>query len=222
MKTSHSSPLAFTLVELLTVIAIIAILMGLLFPVIGAVKDKARGVEATNMMKQLVTAITQYNAEYGKFPVADNPNVTTDTGDFFGSNDLATKNMLEALRVPSTTSPSANVTTYNPRLISYIDLPSAKIPAPAKATSGLDSDGLLRDPWGGAKGFYRFRVDNNYNNQLQNPYTRDTGAGPDILTKGVIVWCLGKSGDGGESSSGNGDKTSSTAGRNNSDDITSW
>lgn len=66
-QTSAGSS-AFTLIELLTVIAIIAILMGLLFPAIGAVKENARRVQAKNDLMQIVAAVKHYYTEYGKMP----------------------------------------------------------------------------------------------------------------------------------------------------------
>jgi hypothetical protein len=49
--------------------------------------------------------------------------------------------------------------------------------------------GQYFDPWGTN---YVIRIDGDYNNQLPNPYTADTGAGSAILTQGVIAWSLGK------------------------------
>ena len=59
---------AFTLVELLTVIGIIAVLMTLLFPAVNAVKENAKRMDAKNTCVQIVTAVKQYYQEYGKFP----------------------------------------------------------------------------------------------------------------------------------------------------------
>src|SRR5579862_3494948 len=60
---------AFTLMELLTVIAIIAILIGLLLPVISIVKETARKTQAKNDVTQLVSAVNAYNTEYGSYPL---------------------------------------------------------------------------------------------------------------------------------------------------------
>jgi prepilin-type N-terminal cleavage/methylation domain-containing protein len=59
---------AFTLIELLTVIAIIAVLMGLLFPAIAAAKEQARRADAKASLKDIINACQHYRTEYGKFP----------------------------------------------------------------------------------------------------------------------------------------------------------
>src|SRR5437868_1556168 len=62
---------AFTLIELLVVITIIVILMGLLFPVFRGVQDQARKTQAKNDTAQIVTAVTAFYTDYGKYPLAD-------------------------------------------------------------------------------------------------------------------------------------------------------
>ena len=57
IRRSFGRSIAFTLIELLTVIAIIAILMGLLFPAVNAVKENAKKVQAKNDVTQIVAAV---------------------------------------------------------------------------------------------------------------------------------------------------------------------
>jgi prepilin-type N-terminal cleavage/methylation domain-containing protein len=74
MKTtlprSRRQRAGFTLVELLTVIAIIGILAALLLTVLAAAKRSALKAKAQTEMQGLVTAIQGYDSAYGRFPVS--------------------------------------------------------------------------------------------------------------------------------------------------------
>jgi prepilin-type N-terminal cleavage/methylation domain-containing protein len=66
LATRHSW--AFTLIELLTVIAIIGVIAALLLPVVGAVKKHQYIYNAQAEMAKLETAIERYHAAYGFYP----------------------------------------------------------------------------------------------------------------------------------------------------------
>lgn len=57
--------LGFTLVEMLVTVAIIALLLSLLLPVLGRARQKARGVACVNNLKQLQVAWIAYADDYG-------------------------------------------------------------------------------------------------------------------------------------------------------------
>lgn len=59
---------AFTLIELLTVISIIAVLVGLLVPLAGVASRKMRESTARADLKKLETAIESYKAAVGYYP----------------------------------------------------------------------------------------------------------------------------------------------------------
>jgi type II secretory pathway pseudopilin PulG len=173
---------AFTLLELLVVITIIIILIGFLFPAFRGVQDQAKKTQAKNDVMQIATAINAYYTEYGKYPVVTNDTTIANTADLFYT-----------LRAVNNGANTDNV--LNPRQVVFIAPPHVKDTANPK--SGIDNNGQFYDPWGpvsgrSGRGLYHIRIDGDYNNQLQNPYSADTGAGPStLLNTGAIVWSLG-------------------------------
>ncbi|MGF1483667.1 MAG: type II secretion system protein [Opitutales bacterium] len=77
---------AFTLVELLTVIAVIGILISILVPVSSAAFDMVKKAQSRNQFKNFSIALTAYKTEYGAYPTffanEDGYNINTDTDEF--------------------------------------------------------------------------------------------------------------------------------------------
>lgn len=63
---------AFTLVELLVVIAVIGILIALLLPAVQAAREAARRAACMNNMRQLAIAMHNYESSNGRFPPSMN------------------------------------------------------------------------------------------------------------------------------------------------------
>lgn len=69
---------AFTLLELLVVVAIIGLLMGIILAGVGAVKEGARRARAKLEAQSVIEAIQQYRTEFGHWPGQDENNLGAD------------------------------------------------------------------------------------------------------------------------------------------------
>lgn len=144
----------FTLIELLVVITIIAVLAGLLFPAMGAVRTQARKASAKNDVTQIVNAIKAFYLEYGRYPDADGK-----------VND----GLLQELTGGSASAPPP----INKRQIRFLEVPPAK--SGRSGIIGSDTGkvtderivpaepGEWADPWGCA---YLVKVDTSYSGKI--------------------------------------------------------
>src|SRR5213082_205693 len=79
----------FTLIELLVVISIIAILAGLLLPVIVKAKQRAKVAQAKVEIHNIVGAISKYEADYSRYPASASARAAAKDRDFtFGTRNL--------------------------------------------------------------------------------------------------------------------------------------
>tara|TARA_R110002049_G_scaffold179704_3_gene346721 strand:- start:722 stop:1360 length:639 start_codon:yes stop_codon:yes gene_type:complete len=196
MKTPkrYSLSHAFTLIELLIVIVIIAILASLAVPVTNLVMLKARIMQTRATIKDLQVAAKSFQTEYNRYPV--DPSMTGGSGADDVAPILTDENhqiisllLAEGLQKKD---PSDPLRLQNPRAIRFIDLPMAK-----NFRAGIVNNGTanyaLYDIWG--KPFY-ILLDTNYDNSLDNPdlQNQDTtiaGKAPKTLPVGVAVYSTG-------------------------------
>ncbi len=170
MKKTSSAPrrsgAAFTLVELLTVIAIIGILAAMLMPVLAAAKKHAKIAQAKTEIQGIVTAISGYDQDYSRFPVTALEQAAAGTSDFttgmmsgFGpgrngdftlsgytyDNNSNTVAILMDLTSYPTGNPTANFNHQkNPKQVKYLN---AKMSGDT-TSPGVGTDFVYRDPWG--------------------------------------------------------------------------
>ena len=226
---------AFTLIELLVVISIIAVLAGLLLPVVSKVTENARKVSAKSSETQVVSAINSFQTDYGQYPVAPPAGGAANNSDTQYGIDGHNSTLFNVLRATETSSGAANpATVMNTRNIVYFEGKNVKNEAVPKdgfvtTTTGKSTANKVQfqigdfvDPWGNA---YYVRIDTNYNNVVTNPYSDAAGTGTDdptkldasILRLGAICYSFGLDGTAGLNGT-----TPVSPYTNIGDDVVSW
>ena len=237
MKTppqSSSPSAAFTLIELLTVIAIIAILMGLLFPAINAVKENAKKTQAKSDVMQIVAAVKAYHTEYGKYPDISGgaPGAGAATGDLIvgdpsipgvaGDNSILFNTLRAIPRAPNAEH------ILNPRRTPFFEGKAASNPqdpragfsegTPASSGGGAGGatpvQGAYYDPWGTQYGII---IDSNYDNVVEIDKVYGDFSSDNKPRTGTGSFSFGKDKKAGDK----GDKTF-RKGSSVSDDVISW
>jgi len=228
------------LIELLTVIAIIAILMGLLLPALSAAKNAARRAQAKNDVTQFVTAVKAFYTDYGTYPI--DPGIATSSGtnidvEYGNSADpYHNYDVVNVLRADTSGSDTLTVSGSSPiyvntRQVVYLDVPLVKNLTSPKAGLGTGSEtnsytikkgGEWYDPWGVP---YIIAIDGNYDgyidgtNMVLLKYTPGSinylqYNGGSALQTGCVAGSFGLDGvQGSQSSPGN---------YTGSDDVLSW
>ena len=160
--TMHSKKsAAFTLVELLVVISIIAILAGLSFPAVNGALDSAKKTQAKSNAVQIAAAVSAYEMEYGKLPPLTAGSSSSDSTGDVGSF------LTEILG-------GASGNANNSRTITFLEMSSYK-----KSKGGTNSSGAYLDPWGSA---YKITLDHSYDNSI------NAGTNSQSLQKKAGVW----------------------------------
>ena len=220
---------AFTLIELLTVIAIIAILMGLLFPALAAAKEQARRTAAGNTVRNIVNACKSYQTDYGKFPPVRTALVgTVDTSGYYAYGDTTTGGCAignhELFNILRAIASGVNVShAMNKRQQKYFEMGKAKDPATPRdgfidGAGYTGTQGQLMDPWGAQ---YCIVLDAADNGTIDMGTFYTDLAGPtNVLRVSAAVFSMGK--DGKRGGKGYQNQYRKAASSEAPDDIVSW
>lgn len=167
-RTHRRTQAAFTLVEMLVVLAIIGILVGILLPVIARSKVRAKAGLAKLDCAAIATAIAQYHTDYNHYPVAKGQVANPFGGDltFSFPKDLAGEEDKDNMTIPIDDPGGIPVNSDAMIILSALeDLGGSKPNAghsrninkrryldgkltDSKEKPGMGPDGVFRDPFG--------------------------------------------------------------------------
>ena len=194
----------FTLVELLTVIAVIAILAGIAVPVVIGMQSKGKETSARADMNAIKLALTQFKADYSVWPQVSPANsLKTKIGEDYADVLIETPfsptstlspaeeaydKITEALtynKVDSSTPDNPTENYGNKKKRRYLDPPAKTV-----ETKNPKTGYYKLDPWGRR---YNIALDWNYNGKIDlsssYKFAQDTESNP-ILGQ-ILIYSFG-------------------------------
>lgn len=151
----------FTLLELLTVVAIIGVLTGILLPAVSKIREKAKITQSMVAIKSLQIALSQYFTTYSILPF---------TGSTGGNNDalLSSAEYTKLLCTLNATTDVPCDAFSNPRKIRFLEM----------------ANGEYKDAWDNN---FQVAFDLDYDNVVDTDYIY----GDDTQNNTIVIWSLG-------------------------------
>jgi prepilin-type N-terminal cleavage/methylation domain-containing protein len=196
--THHASANAFTLIEMLVVMGIIATLAGILLPVVARASRQAKIKQAAVEARSIAAAITAYQSLYGIFPCSDADAKAGADKTYTTNSDIVIilLDVDAGVNAGHVRNPQKHVFLNGKMVNSVIQ-------------AGIGSDYNFRDPWGNP---YIITLDLNYDNRCNDSFYAPLPANG--IPTPVMVWSVGPN-------KRVGDSNGNVATREN-DDIKSW
>ncbi len=165
----------FTLVELLVVVAVIAILAAILIPSVGAAQKSAKKRKAELECNAIKVAVEQFFADFKYMPWGDPDDAKSRVGDDKWTKDPKEhEDVMKLLRGD------------NKLHKAYLEISSRDTKS---SSSSEDEEELFYDPW---KNYYRIYMDRNLDQQIDYTYGSDTKT----YKARVLVLSYGPDGEG--------------------------
>jgi len=192
---------AFTLVELLVVMAIIAILVGTISVSVGAVIKYAKRTKSSSMATSIQTAVQNYYTEYGVYPVDPNvsggKDISFSDGASWQTLTIALCGDINPLSPATTQNPSPDLNT---RKIAFFSPSRSDLDTSAATPLGVPQNLFYTTGSTTLAQYYTIAIDTDYSGvvgdsgSLQIPLFPTTGTTwpaqtPDQVVGGVLVWC---------------------------------
>lgn len=199
---------AFTLVEMLVVIAIIAILASILIPVIARSKTKAKVATTRVQMAEIDLAIKSYKSDYERYPMPIGQSINSFGDVTFGEGFKAHNNVLMAILFSEDTASHPllkgvnDSNRRNPKKNKYLDAKESGESSSVKpALPGVSREMRYHDPFGND---YNISMDKNGDGHCADEFYSDLNNGALLGLKplpkpgvglgykgGVMIWTNG-------------------------------
>lgn len=206
----------FTLVEMLTVVAIIGILAGLIIPTVIIAQNRGRETQAKSDISSIMTAMKQLKSDYNRILPASG--VINDSISASVASDIATisgtayDGFIAELSVPKNTELTQTATTrINKRKKVYLDPKNGF--APDKAyNDAANTEKLWLDPWGSRYVIY-VKLKDTHELAIPNCKT---------IASDIAIYSFGPNGEDDKGCNASLDECTHSGNHKNHDDIASW